>query len=159
MAVYGSSLGGEEAEADQDAGFQKALDAAIDPALEMCVSAAEEKKRARPAWDASVFVLNCLTYMQVSLQPSPLRLQRADGKVTQGVLEQHPFAAEKCQMIDGIMQGKVDELIEEHVSFPTQSSVIQAGSPRRHRPTMFSVKLGLLTRQPRSTLAKMWVMP
>lgn len=66
MTVYGSSLGDDDVDADQDAGFQKALDATIDPALEMCVAAAEEKKRVRPTWDAAVFVINCLTYLQVS---------------------------------------------------------------------------------------------
>jgi hypothetical protein len=71
MAVYGSSLPESGAltapSPEQDEGFQRALDAAVDPALEMCVAGAEAKARVRRDWDAPVFVLNCLTYMKVNL--------------------------------------------------------------------------------------------
>lgn len=46
--------------------FQHVLDVMIDPAVEMCAAAAEEKHRMRSGWDKNVFVLNCLSYLQVS---------------------------------------------------------------------------------------------
>lgn len=66
MAVYRSSLLGDEAESDQIAGFQKILDIMIDPAIAMCIASSEEKNRVRPRWDKAVYVLNCLSYLQVN---------------------------------------------------------------------------------------------
>lgn len=80
MTVYQSSLLGEDdldregppaeqaAGSQQEArtaGFRRILDVMVDPAVEMCTAAGEEKKRVRRAWDRDVFVLNCLTYLQV----------------------------------------------------------------------------------------------
>lgn len=65
MTVYQSSLLGVEDQAEQDTGFHKVLDIMIDPAIQMCISASEEKKKTRPRWDDKVFVLNCLSYLQV----------------------------------------------------------------------------------------------
>ena len=65
MTVYQSSLLGNEDQAEQAAGFAKILDIMVDPAIDMCASTSEEKKRVRPKWDQPVFVLNCLTYLQV----------------------------------------------------------------------------------------------
>jgi hypothetical protein len=67
MAVYQSSLLGEEDIDEQSAGFEKILDIMVDPAVEMCISTSEEKKRIRPRWDQAVYVLNCLCYLQVFL--------------------------------------------------------------------------------------------
>jgi hypothetical protein len=67
MAVYQSSLLGEEDIDEQSAGFEKILDIMVDPAVEMCISTSEEKKRMRPRWDQAVYVLNCLCYLQVSV--------------------------------------------------------------------------------------------
>lgn len=39
----------------------------LDPAIEMCISAAEEKHRVKNAWDRQLFVLNCLSYFQVTV--------------------------------------------------------------------------------------------
>lgn len=79
-AVYQSSLLGDEhglaridhdhAPKEQDgnegtAGFQRILDVMVDPALQMCETAAEEKRRLRGGWDREVFGINCLTYLQV----------------------------------------------------------------------------------------------
>jgi hypothetical protein len=65
MAVYQSSLLGEEDMDEQTAGFEKILDIMVDPAVEMCIRTSEEKKRMRPRWDQAVYVLNCLCYLQV----------------------------------------------------------------------------------------------
>jgi hypothetical protein len=65
MAVYQSSLLGEENVDEQAAGFEKILDIMVDPAVEMCINTSEEKKRIRPRWDQAVYVLNCLSYLQV----------------------------------------------------------------------------------------------
>jgi conserved oligomeric Golgi complex subunit 6 len=97
MTVHSSSLGGDDTDAEQNKGFTRVLDAIIDPAVEMTVTAAEDKQRARPTWDASVFVLNCLTYLQ-------------------DVLGVQPFAAEKRQVLEALIQERVNRLIEEHVS-------------------------------------------
>ncbi|KAJ2912469.1 hypothetical protein MD484_g7951, partial [Candolleomyces efflorescens] len=45
--------------------FSKILDLAVDPILESAVMRSEEKRKLRPRWDARVYVLNCLTYVQV----------------------------------------------------------------------------------------------
>lgn len=66
MVVYESSLG-EEKPAERDAGFKRILDVMVDPTVDMCSAASEEKQRWRPRWDKHVFILNCLTYLQVSL--------------------------------------------------------------------------------------------
>lgn len=65
MNVYESSLVGDEDTAEQTAGFQRILDVGVDPAIEFCTSNSEEKKRLRPRWDREVYVLNCLSYLQV----------------------------------------------------------------------------------------------
>jgi conserved oligomeric Golgi complex subunit 6 len=107
-----------EAEADDDgdgeseadgATIERALDALVDPAVRMCVGAAEEKdavlrRRAAPAgaaatWDRPVFVLNCLTYLADTLAP-------------------HPCAARKRAELDSTVEVRVRELIEEHVRIP-----------------------------------------
>jgi hypothetical protein len=61
----------------------------------MCVTAAEEKQRLRPAWDAPVFILNCLVYLQ-------------------DVLGTEPFVEQKRNVIDALVQERVNRLIEEH---------------------------------------------
>lgn len=66
MIVYESSLG-DEKPTERDAGFKNILDVMVDPAVEMCSAASEEKQRLRARWDKHVFVLNCLTYLQVNI--------------------------------------------------------------------------------------------
>lgn len=68
MTVYQSSFLGEEEQAEQVADFEKILDIMVDPAIEMCISTSEEKKRVRPRWDQAVYVLNCLSHLQVGPQ-------------------------------------------------------------------------------------------
>jgi hypothetical protein len=67
MAVYESSLQGDEDPTERDAGFKRIFDVMVDPAVEMCSAASEEKQRLRGRWDKHVFVLNCLTYLQVKV--------------------------------------------------------------------------------------------
>lgn len=45
--------------------FLKIGDVMVRPAVEMCLNAAEAKKRSRPGWDMDVFILNCLSYLLV----------------------------------------------------------------------------------------------
>jgi hypothetical protein len=88
LLVYESSLGdeahlrgtipegGNDTAAD---GCRIILDRMVDPAIEMCVIASEEKHKARPAWDREVFVINAMTYLQVVTvsRPSWFILTRA----------------------------------------------------------------------------------
>ncbi|KAI0664758.1 oligomeric complex COG6 [Cubamyces menziesii] len=95
MVVYESSLLGDEQDEELQAGFRDILDKMVDPALEMTLTQAEEKKRQRPGWDKAVFVLNTLAYLQ-------------------GVLEPFSFTTEKRGVVQGLMDAKVLQLIEEH---------------------------------------------
>ncbi|KAI9065410.1 oligomeric complex COG6 [Trametes sanguinea] len=95
MVVYESSLLGNEQEEELQAGFRDILDKMVDPALEMTLTQAEEKKKQRPAWDKAVFVLNTLAYLQ-------------------SVLEPYAFTTEKRGVIQGLVDAKVLQLIEEH---------------------------------------------
>lgn len=97
MIVYESSLLGNEDEEELQAGFRDILDKMVDPALELTLTQADEKKRQRPAWDKAVFVLNTLAYLQ-------------------SVLEPYAFTTEKQGVVQGLADAKVLQLIEEHVS-------------------------------------------
>lgn len=48
-------------------GCRAILDRMVDPAIEMCVVTSEEKHKSRPSWDREVFVINTMTYLQVSI--------------------------------------------------------------------------------------------
>jgi conserved oligomeric Golgi complex subunit 6 len=47
-------------------GCRLILDRMVDPAVEMCVVASEAKQRLVPSWDREVFIVNVMTYLQVS---------------------------------------------------------------------------------------------
>jgi hypothetical protein len=66
MTVYQSSLAEDDSKEDQTSGFRRVLDIMVDPAVEMCVTAADRKDNKVARWDKPIFVLNCLTYLQVS---------------------------------------------------------------------------------------------
>jgi hypothetical protein len=66
MHVYSSSLLGDESEEDERAGFSSVLDTMVNAAIEMLANLSDVKQRQKPAWDARVFMLNCLTSMIVS---------------------------------------------------------------------------------------------
>lgn len=65
MVVYESSLVEGETPEQQASGAKGIIDSMVDPAIEMCLTASEEKHKLRPKWDYRVFVLNCLTYVKV----------------------------------------------------------------------------------------------
>ncbi|KAG6864681.1 hypothetical protein C0991_007923, partial [Blastosporella zonata] len=95
MGVYQSSFLGEEDDTEQVAGFEKILDIMIDPAIEMVISANEEKQRLRPKWDQPIYVLNCLSYIETVLEP-------------------FAFTRVKQAGIRALMEERVSSLIEEH---------------------------------------------
>ncbi|KAF8470455.1 oligomeric complex COG6 [Russula ochroleuca] len=116
---------GEVASAEDSATIERALDALVDPAVRMCVAAAGEKDAAlrrhvtsAPSpvtttatagtgvggvWDRPVFVLNCLTYLVDTLAP-------------------YPCAARKHAELDGAVEARVLELIEEHYEMVLRDS-------------------------------------
>ncbi|KAG8913144.1 Golgi transport complex subunit 6 [Tulasnella sp. 417] len=67
MAVYDSSLLGDEDPTEREAAFAQILEAAVDPAMEMC-KRMSELREGMPSWDKAVFLVNCTTYMQNMLQ-------------------------------------------------------------------------------------------
>ena len=81
---------------NENATIERALDALVDPAVQMCVHAAEEKDAAVEGWDSAVFVLNCLTYLADTLAP-------------------HTCAARKREALQVDVEARVRELITEHV--------------------------------------------
>jgi conserved oligomeric Golgi complex subunit 6 len=67
MAVYDSSLLGHESPSEQEEGFKDILDVTVDPALEMCRRMTElDVKKDVTGWDRSIFLINCIVYLQVS---------------------------------------------------------------------------------------------
>jgi Conserved Oligomeric Golgi complex subunit 6, C-terminal len=70
MSVYESSVLGNEDPEEQRRGFKQILDAAIDPALEMCRRMADMNSKDATGWERSVFLINCLDYLQV-IRPLP----------------------------------------------------------------------------------------
>ncbi|THU94175.1 oligomeric complex COG6 [Dendrothele bispora CBS 962.96] len=95
MSVYQSSIYEDSNTSDQAAGFQKIAEIMINPAVEMCIAAAEEKKRLRPSWDMEVFVLNCLTYLL-------------------NVLEPFDFTSEKQKSLQDVVNAQVERLTDDH---------------------------------------------
>lgn len=65
------------AEKDKD-DFSGVLDVLVAPATEWIQTVAEEKKRVRPNWDAQVFVLNCLAYLEVEKMTFMIPLRTDD---------------------------------------------------------------------------------
>jgi hypothetical protein len=113
MVVYQSSLLGDEDETTRVSGFRKQLDIMVDPVLETIVSMSEDKKRHRPKWDQPVYVLNALTYLQVA---SLSRLSNNCVLIpSQTVLEPYQFTSEKREVIQGVIDGRVAFLINDHV--------------------------------------------
>ncbi|KAG9015159.1 Golgi transport complex subunit 6 [Tulasnella sp. JGI-2019a] len=67
MAVYESSLLGDEDPVERESAFSQILEASVDPAMEMC-QRMSEMRREMSSWDRAVFLINCTTYMQNMLQ-------------------------------------------------------------------------------------------
>lgn len=70
MIVYESSLLEDETPEQQASGAKPIIDSIVDPTIEMCLTASEEKHKLRQKWDYRVFVLNCLTYIKVGCRGS-----------------------------------------------------------------------------------------
>jgi hypothetical protein len=70
MTVYQSSFLDGENEEEHAIGFQRILNSMVDPVIEMCSTVGTERKAAKQRWDQEVFVLNCLTYLQVRMVES-----------------------------------------------------------------------------------------
>lgn len=125
MTVYQSSLGDDELEVKDEedvspavAGFLKIGDVMVQPAVDICLSAAEGKKRLRPAWDGDVFVLNCLSYLLVLLLYFPISDSSDDAKCClQSVLEPFEFTKPQQNVIQEAIDSRVEQLTDEHVSF------------------------------------------
>jgi conserved oligomeric Golgi complex subunit 6 len=64
MGVYESSLLGNEDPQEREDAFHEILDAAVNPAMEMCIRMSELRKE-MSTWDKAVFSINCTVYMQV----------------------------------------------------------------------------------------------
>lgn len=97
IAVYDTSLvDAEERETD----FAKLLDAAVDPAVEMCERMADLRKNTGntgSTWDRDVFLVNCLEYLQHTL-------------------ESYAFTAPRVRKLQASVQEHVDSMTFEHVS-------------------------------------------
>jgi len=66
IAVYDTSLVDESDRASND-DFDKLLEKAVVPSVEMCERMADLRKGVT-AWDKDIFLINCLGYLQVSCQ-------------------------------------------------------------------------------------------
>ncbi|VDB94980.1 unnamed protein product [Peniophora sp. CBMAI 1063] len=79
--------------------MNRVLDTMLDPALHWVYGASEEKeekeRRRGRGWDRRVFVVNGLTYIM-------------------SVLEPYAFAKQKATIVEGLIEERVAELIEEH---------------------------------------------
>jgi hypothetical protein len=84
-------------ESEERTTIERALDALVDPAVQMCVHAADEKHATTSGWDRPVFVLNCLTYLADTLAP-------------------HACASRKREALHVQVEARVRELINEHVT-------------------------------------------
>ncbi|KAG8970571.1 Golgi transport complex subunit 6 [Tulasnella sp. 419] len=67
MGVYESSLMGENDPAEREREFSQILEAAIDPAMEMCNKMCELKKDLT-SWNRAIFLINCYVFVQNALQ-------------------------------------------------------------------------------------------
>ena len=71
MAVCDSSVLADEDPEKQRRGFKRILDAAVDPALEMCRRMADMNTKDTARWDRAIFLINCLDYLQVNWRVYP----------------------------------------------------------------------------------------
>ncbi|BEI79779.1 hypothetical protein CcaverHIS002_0103080 [Cutaneotrichosporon cavernicola] len=102
ITVYDTSLV-DAAERETD--FAKLLDAAVDPAVEMCERMADLRKASgtNGAWDKDVFLVNCLEYLEHTLEPYQFTAPRVQGlqlqietHVESMTFEHHGKLLEQC---------------------------------------------------------------
>ncbi|KAG9099599.1 Golgi transport complex subunit 6 [Ceratobasidium sp. UAMH 11750] len=109
MAVYDSSLLHDEHEGGPNPGeetqkFDTALAAMVDPMLEMCRRMAALRDKGE--WETATFMINCLTYIQ-------------------GTLQGFSFAAARAVELDQLMDEYRATLIEEHLAQMLQECGLQ----------------------------------
>ncbi|KAG8765755.1 Golgi transport complex subunit 6 [Ceratobasidium sp. 428] len=109
MAVYDSSLLHDEHEGASNAegetqNFDATLTAMVDPMLEMCrrMSALRDKGE----WETAIFMINCLTYLQ-------------------GTLQGFSFAAARAAELDQLIDEYRATLVEEHLAQTLQECGLQ----------------------------------
>ncbi|TFK72867.1 oligomeric complex COG6 [Pluteus cervinus] len=107
MTVYHSSMLGDESNVGQATGFQDISNAMVDPAIEMCITSSAQKKQIRPKWDQSVFILNCLCYLQ-------------------DTLDIYPFTSGKKEHVRSVIQERIALLIQEHFADLLTKAGLQA---------------------------------
>ncbi|RSH94849.1 Golgi transport complex subunit 6 [Saitozyma podzolica] len=90
IAVYDSSLV-DESERETD--FAKLLEKAVDPAVEMCNKMAEMRKGSE--WERDIFLINCLGYLEHTL-------------------EAYPFTAPRVDLLEEQIQRHVESMTYEH---------------------------------------------
>ncbi|KAG9124916.1 Golgi transport complex subunit 6 [Ceratobasidium sp. 392] len=109
MVVYDSSLLHDEHEGASNSGeetqkFDATLTAMVDPMLEMCRRMAA--LRDKGDWEAAIFMINCLTYLQ-------------------GTLQGFSFAATRAAELDQLIDEYRATLIEEHLAQMLQECGLQ----------------------------------
>ncbi|KAG8740193.1 Golgi transport complex subunit 6, partial [Ceratobasidium sp. 414] len=127
MAVYDSSLlhdehGGGPKPGEETQKFDIALTAMVDPMLEMCRRMAALRDKGE--WETAIFMINCLTYVQVRA------LTPGDGpQVTllfhKGTLQGFSFAAARAVELDQLIDEYRATLIEEHLAQMLQECGLQ----------------------------------
>ncbi|KAF5335737.1 hypothetical protein D9611_009727 [Ephemerocybe angulata] len=96
--VVGNKKAGEKQKAGLGSEFGEVLDVAIDPVVESVIKGGEEKDKLRPRWNASVWIVNCLTYILSVVEPFS------------------SFTQEKQDGIKTLLDTRVAALIEEHTT-------------------------------------------
>ncbi|KZS99108.1 oligomeric complex COG6 [Sistotremastrum niveocremeum HHB9708] len=141
MAVYDSSLLGDEDEPNRREGFTRILDILIPPIIEMCEKMADLKGTKDPrkdAWDRHIFLINCLEYLESVLHPFAFTMKHL------GNLE---------ALIDTHAQGLVDSHFEQLLVDSGLSPIIaaidnhSADTPLSHIPQASSQSLTAAVRQ------------
>ncbi|GJJ08446.1 hypothetical protein Clacol_002664 [Clathrus columnatus] len=103
MIVYESSVLNIENPEEQRRGFKRILDTVLDPALEMCRRMADMNTKDVTGWEKSIFLVNCLDYLQSVMQP-------------------YPFTNERIEELEAILQSYVKLLSEQHCTRLLQES-------------------------------------
>lgn len=101
--------------------FDRIMDAAVNPALEMCSRMAELKKDGT-AWEKEIFLANCTSYLQVCVTASlTLVHPKADlpwnFRHYQSTFHSFTFAESRVASMDRELDKHVNLLVQEHVRF------------------------------------------